>query len=42
VATIPAMALINPQGQVELIDPTLKELDRFLKSRLTTTAKPSP
>ncbi len=42
VPTIPAMALINPQGQVELIDPTLAELDRFLKSRLTPNAKPSP
>lgn len=34
VPTIPSMCLINPKGEVELIDPTLRELDQFLKSHL--------
>lgn len=42
VPTIPAMCLINPKGEVELIDPSLRELDLFLKTRLKPAEKPSP
>ncbi len=33
VPTIPAMYLINPQGQVELIDPNVRELEQFFKKK---------
>jgi peroxiredoxin len=40
VPTIPSMVLINPQGEVDLIDPTLRDLDRYLQSHLDALKKP--